>query len=98
MSNATLQAARLKHNKELNGIEIHFASKPERQILEDLKFNHFRWSKYSKCWYKKISAHALRIALQYGELPSTLDVDRITLDEENEQEGAYIEAALERNY
>jgi len=40
-------------NTEKNGIEIRFDNKPEQLILDTLKANGFRWSKYQKMWYAK---------------------------------------------
>ena len=37
-------------NKEKNGVEIYFDEKPEQIILNSLKANKFRWSRYNKCW------------------------------------------------
>lgn len=41
------------YNEEKNGIEVKFNSKPDQSILENLKANGFRWSKYQKLWYAK---------------------------------------------
>jgi hypothetical protein len=40
-------------NKEKNGIEIKFLEKPNREILAQLNFNGFRWSKFQGIWYAK---------------------------------------------
>lgn len=40
-------------NKKLNGIEIAFASKPDREYLDLLKSNGFRWHRQKKLWYAK---------------------------------------------
>jgi hypothetical protein len=49
-------------NEEKNGIEIHFPDKPEPDTLDRLKSNGWRWSRYSKCWYKKYSEQAEQFA------------------------------------
>jgi hypothetical protein len=54
--------ATLKINEELNGIELYFTSKPEQEVLTNLKSNGFRWSGYKKCWYTKQSDKAFKIA------------------------------------
>lgn len=43
----------ISFNEEKNGIEIKFDGKPERAVLENLKANGFRWSRYQKIWYAK---------------------------------------------
>lgn len=45
--------AQVIENKEKQGIEIYFSNKPNDEILNILKENKFRWSKYNKCWYIK---------------------------------------------
>lgn len=40
-------------NREKNGIEIYFGSKPEDAVIDDLKLNHWRWFPSKNCWYKK---------------------------------------------
>ncbi|MGL5381748.1 hypothetical protein [Clostridium sp.] len=42
-------------NHEKKGIEIKFEEKPNKEILEHLKANGFRWSKYQELWYAKDS-------------------------------------------
>ena len=43
----------INFNEEKNGIEIKFDKKPSQEMLENLKLNGFRWSKYKKIWYAK---------------------------------------------
>lgn len=45
--------AQINFNKELNGIEISFQSKPEASTIEALKGEGFRWHKVKKLWYAK---------------------------------------------
>jgi hypothetical protein len=54
--------ATLKINEELNGIELYFTSKPDQNVLTNLKSNGFRWSGFKKCWYTKQSDKAFKIA------------------------------------
>lgn len=49
-------------NKELNGIEVIFNSKPEKEITESLKANGFRWHRVKKLWYAKNTAERLSLA------------------------------------
>ena len=65
--------AEIRHNKEKNGIEIKFPGRPTDDILEQVKVNNvFRWSKFAKVWYAKVSTQAKQIAMQFGSLPSSL--------------------------
>lgn len=54
--------ATLKLNEELKGIELYFDTKPEQEVLTNLKSNGFRWSGFKKCWWNKQSEAALEIA------------------------------------
>ena len=38
-----------------NGIEVVFESKPESEVLNYLKSKGFRWSKFSKLWFRRYS-------------------------------------------
>ena len=55
-----------KLNTEKGGIEIYFNSKPAQSILDDLKANGFRWSKFNKCWYKIDTLSARMVASKYA--------------------------------
>ncbi|MDT0160320.1 LPD29 domain-containing protein [Bacillus sp. AG4(2022)] len=52
----------MKINEELNGIELYFNTKPQQNILSELKSNGFRWSNFKKCWYTKQSEKAFQVA------------------------------------
>lgn len=54
--------ATLAINKELNGIEVTFESKPAQEVIEILKNNGFRWHKMKKLWYAKNTAERLALA------------------------------------
>jgi hypothetical protein len=43
----------IRENTEMGGIEIHFKSKPSRDVLGLLKSQGWRWANRSKCWYKR---------------------------------------------
>lgn len=43
----------INFNEEKNGIEISFLSKPEKEILDQLKINGFRWHRVKKFWFTK---------------------------------------------
>lgn len=49
-------------NKELNGIEITFGSKPAQKVIDSLKTNGFFWHKAKKLWYAKNTAERLAFA------------------------------------
>ncbi|TPF17980.1 hypothetical protein [Priestia megaterium] len=51
-----------KLNDEKQGVEIYFSSKPSQEVLETLKANKFRWSRYNKCWYAKQSDSTIELA------------------------------------
>jgi len=70
--------ARIVHNRQQDGIEIHFSAKPSQGTLDTIKANGFRWSKFNKCWYKKDSEGARRVAANYGELPESLKGEQST--------------------
>ena len=49
-------------NKEFNGIEITFDSKPAAETLEALKASGYRWHRAKKVWYAKQTAERLTLA------------------------------------
>lgn len=49
-------------NEEKNGVEIHFNNKPSQDVLNNLKANGFRYSRYNKVWYAKQSETTLNYA------------------------------------
>lgn len=40
-------------NEEKNGVEIRFPSKPSAEVIEGLKLNKWRWSRFGGCWYNR---------------------------------------------
>lgn len=65
--------ATITMNKEKNGIEIRFEGKPEREILDILKANGFRWSKYQKMWYAKNNDSRMELVnSMFGEGDSSM--------------------------
>ena len=40
-------------NEEKNGVEIRFSSKPDSDVLDTLKSNGWRWSRFNSCWYNR---------------------------------------------
>ncbi|MCY8798243.1 LPD29 domain-containing protein [Bacillus inaquosorum] len=52
----------LRINEELNGIELYFGSKPEEEVLTNLKSNGFRYSGFKKCWWNKRNEKSMQVA------------------------------------
>lgn len=52
----TSKEIEISKNEEKNGIEVKFSRKPEDRILEELKQNGFRWSRYSGIWWTQYTA------------------------------------------
>lgn len=51
---------RVQENKQLNGIEVYFDSKPQQNIITALKEKFFRWHTSKKCWYAKATENNLQ--------------------------------------
>lgn len=49
-------------NEELNGIEIYFGEKPEQNVIDQLKLNGFRFTRFKKCWWSKQTEKAIHFA------------------------------------
>lgn len=43
----------ITYNEEKNGIEVKFNTKPDQEVINDLKVNGFRWHRVKKVWYAK---------------------------------------------
>jgi hypothetical protein len=43
----------ITENVEKDGIEIRFPGKPGEDVLDNLKANGWRWSRYNGCWYHR---------------------------------------------
>ena len=52
----------VRENKEKNGVEIVFDSKPDDEILTLLKANGWRWSKFNRLWYNRLTPENLEFA------------------------------------
>jgi hypothetical protein len=50
----------ITHNEKLNGIELHFASKPEQTIIDIIKSNGWRWSNKNMLWYNTYNANNMK--------------------------------------
>lgn len=60
-NNAVVKDVEVTKNEEKQGIEIRFSTKPDSNIIEQLKANGFRWSKRG-FWYAKQSDRTIRFA------------------------------------
>ncbi len=50
----------IRKNVEMNGIEIVFPAKPERDVIDTIKGYGFRWSQRQGLWWKRYSESLLR--------------------------------------
>lgn len=53
---------KLQRNTEKHGIELIFDSKPNKDVLDTLKSNGFRWNPKTKVWYAKENSQRLQVA------------------------------------
>ena len=70
----------VKFNEEKKGIELYFNTKPTREILNTLKANGFRWSKYNKCWYIKDSEEKRQFLVKMGYLTNSSSTEPELVD------------------
>jgi len=61
-SKTTGNGKEVRENKEKNGVEIVFDSKPDDEILTLLKANGWRWSKFNRLWYNRLTPENLEFA------------------------------------
>jgi hypothetical protein len=52
----------VRENKEKGGVEILFPSKPDPEILDKLKANGWRWSRFAGLWYNRNTPENLEFA------------------------------------
>jgi len=57
-----MEGVKITENEEKNGVEIRFAQKPDREILDMLKSKGFRWHRKLKFWYAKRTPGRLAFA------------------------------------
>ena len=48
------QSCKVVTNEEKQGEELYFESKPDFQVIKELKNNGYRWHNVKKCWYRKL--------------------------------------------
>lgn len=61
-------------NKEKNGIELSFETKPSNDILTSLKAEGFRWHNARKIWYAKQTDARLSFVRSFGDLSAAPSV------------------------
>ncbi len=54
--------ATINHNTTKNGIEVKFATKPGREVINSLKAQGYRWASREKLWYRRYSPEAFAYA------------------------------------
>jgi hypothetical protein len=91
---ATANGVTIAYNTKQNGIEISFTSKPAASVLQQLKDDRFRWSRFNKVWYITDNASNRLKAAKYGTLPAEGEqapdnsFDEMVIDQEAERIGA----------
>lgn len=68
--------ATCKLNPSKGGIELYFPGKPSPTVLDDLKANGWRWSRFNSCWYKLDNSIARRVASKYAAIPEEQEVNQ----------------------
>ncbi len=58
-------APTLTDNKAKDGIELRFPAKPAAEVLDQLKANGWRWSRFSSCWYQRNTPEQRAFAEQF---------------------------------
>ena len=48
------QKCKIVTNEEKQGEELYFDSKPDYEVIKELKNNGYRWHNTKKCWYRKL--------------------------------------------
>lgn len=69
------KTASCKLNPAKNGIELYFPGKPAPSVLDDLKANGWRWSRFNSCWYKSDNSLARKFASKYASVPERQQSD-----------------------
>lgn len=60
-------------NREREGIELRFPSKPGADVLDRLKADGWRWSRFGSCWWHRDTQAARNSAAEFVATPSNVD-------------------------
>ena len=80
-------------NSEKQGIEIHFPDKPSAQVIAEVKACGYRWSRFNKCWYAKLTELNVTRANRIAGTSIT-----ISGSENHDPAGAMVEANEDAGY
>ena len=58
----TVEGITITENNDKDGVEIRFPDRPEQTVLDTLRAQGFRWSRFAKCWYRKRTPETLAFA------------------------------------
>lgn len=64
-------------NEQLNGVELYFNGKPEREVLNDLKAHGYRWNGKKFCWYAKQNKETLEVGKHYSNSDIKVDTKQV---------------------
>lgn len=73
----------ITYNEEKNGIEIKFNDKPEKEILNKLKENGFRWHKIKKLWYAKDTEERRSFIKTFENKEESINIDESFLNDDS---------------
>lgn len=87
-------AVTVNHNTKQNGVELKFNGKPALTVLEHLKQQGFKWSRFNKVWYSKVSTKSIEVAASFGIVPVSLMHSQKALNDQQEADNmsGYIDA------
>lgn len=60
----------IRRNLQKNGVEIRFANKPGRDVLDRLKAAGWHWAFHAKCWYTRFSVTDWQFAHKLAGIPA----------------------------
>lgn len=93
----------IRTNEEKGGVELFFAQKPSEAVLQRLKDNGWRWSRFSSCWYARKSDAALKFAGELvdlavkGDAPKAITVAGLKLQFDDDGSEAFpVDVVIEK--
>ena len=75
----------ISHNQVQNGIEISFDTKPEKEIINWLKYNKYRWNRVKQVWWKKYNYMDWDAAHKYFENPDSHETSEIGAEQKKKK-------------